>query len=151
MFAVEEEISPINHIKSTGVRQMCPTLNELPYIEKSARYTLKLKNWLATYLSTCQTSHMKFGSIDESLTINIVRTNRKRKEITKRLCKTGVNIDFMYQGKKEPYLIKTDTPLLCNENMKDKNMFKNEHYTVVQIYIGNGLDTHSSTTRRVWS
>ena len=42
-------------------------------------------------------------------------------------------IKFSYNGRKEEYKICENTPVICNDNMKDRGMFNLEQFTIKSI------------------
>lgn len=129
---IEGNTLPYNWANSVVVLEMCGKINQLPYIEKTGRYTLELNNILQEFLNTGKLSH-GFKKIDQDIKINITVTNRTRIKINKHFCKEGITINFIYQGKKEVYKINKDTPIICTKNLPKHNMYNSQCFKIDYI------------------
>lgn len=124
--------TPFFYPFSIAVREMCPKIITLKFREQSGRYTEKLYNILSEFLDTGKINY-QFKSINENLKRNIVYTNQKRKDILERLCTSGRRMIFNYQGKTEIYKICQGLLVQCIKNIKKRNMYNNEEYTIQKI------------------
>jgi predicted GIY-YIG superfamily endonuclease len=126
---------------------MCPKIKILKFRKEAGRYTEKLYNILSDFLKTGKLNY-QFKSINENLKRNIVYTNQKRQEILERLCTSGNTINFYYQRKNETYKICNGLLVQCIKNIKKRNMYNNEEYTIHKIEgenitLNNGQVFHS--------
>jgi predicted GIY-YIG superfamily endonuclease len=135
--AVKEAILDIN---APFLRQMCPTVNHLQYIEASGRYTQKMYEILNKLLKTGKLDTSSFKPIDSSLKTNICYTNAMRRKITKQLCTEGIDVTFNYvvTKKSETYKIYKGMKMICTTNdLKDFNMYNSSMHTITAIDKGN--------------
>ena len=130
----EENTKPYNWLECASVLDMCPTVQELEYIESSARYDKELFDILQVLLKQGNVNH-KFKKNNKNLKINIVATNALRKQITKQFCTEGEEMEtqFIYQQNKEVYKVCEGTPVICTKNLKKLKFYNAQTFEVEAI------------------
>ena len=116
-----------DYLGSNTVREMCPRIKTLQYIEKSCRYEKQTHKMLDTFLKHGKVSAY-FQPI-EKLYKNICYLNSTRVRINTECCnqftkgKRYVTVDFKYNKKKETYKVCQHMPLLATQNLKDREIY----------------------------
>ena len=97
-----------DYLESKTIREMCPKIETLKYIEKSCRYDIQTHEMLKTFLK-----HGKiliyFQPIDSKFYKNICYLNSTRIKVNTTCCdqftkgKKYITVDFKYENKKETY------------------------------------------------
>ena len=129
----EGNVLPINYIESTAMRQMCPTLEVVPFNPKTGRYTQKLYDILTKFIESGELDH-KFSGIADDLDTNMCYSNAKRRSVNhKRESKMGTKVTCVYKGDKERYVLNVGDDVVCTKNMKKINMFNAEKFTITAI------------------
>ena len=106
-----------DYLGSKTVREMCPRIETLQYIEKSCRYDKQTHKMLDKFLKYGKVSAY-FNPIDKTLYKNICYLNSTRIRVNTECCDRFVKgkryetIDFKYNGKKETYKVCLNMPLL---------------------------------------
>ena len=126
-----------DYLGSKTVREMCPRIETLQYIEKSCRYDKQTHTMLDKFL--------KYGKVSayfqpiEKLYKNICYLNSTRITVNTDCCDRFVKgkryetIDFKYNGKKETYKVCKDMPMLATQNLKDKDIFNTMEFVVEEL------------------
>ena len=127
-----------DYLGSNTVREMCPCIKTLQYIEKSCRYDKQAHKMLDTFLKHGKVSAY-FQPI-EKLYKNICYLNSTRVRINTECCnqftkgKRYVTVDFKYNKKKETYKVCQHMPLLATQNLKDREIYNTMEFVVEDIY-----------------
>ena len=124
-----------DYLGSKTVRDMCPRIETLQYIEKSCRYDKQTHKMLDKFLKYGKVSAY-FNPIDKTLYKNICYLNSTRIRVNTECCDRFVKgkryetIDFKYNGKKETYKVCLNMPVLATQNIKHKNIFNTMEFVV---------------------
>ena len=128
-----------DYLNSKTVREMCPRIKTLQYIEKSCRYDKQTHTMLDKFLKHGKVSAY-FTPIDKTLYKNICYLNSTRIRVNTECCDRFVKgeryemIDFKYNGKKETYKVCQNMPLLATQNLKDREIY-NTMELLLKIYM----------------
>ena len=128
-----------DYLNSKTVREMCPRIKTLQYIEKSCRYDKQTHTMLDKFLKHGKVSAY-FTPIDKTLYKNICYLNSTRIRVNTECCDRFVKgeryemIDFKYNGKKETYKVCQNMPLLATQNLKDREIYNTMEFVVEDIY-----------------
>jgi predicted GIY-YIG superfamily endonuclease len=143
IFGDINQIEPVNEtvldVNAPYLKQMCPTVNELEYIEASGRYTKTMHTILNQLLTEGVVATSKFQDLDDSMTTNMCYTNAQRQKVTSRLATDGVEMEFDYHltKGKEKYKVKVGMKMICTTNEhKHINMFNSSFHIVTAINPG---------------
>ena len=136
--------SQINYscLESKTVRQMCPKVETLEYIEKSCRYDKQTHNILKTFLKHGKISSY-FQPIDQKFYKNICFLNSTRITVNSQCCdeftkgKKYETVGFKYNNKVETYKVCTGMPVLATTNIKDKDIYNTMEFTIEDIQNNN--------------
>ena len=145
MFGDQNQTEPVeagsqihyDYLESKTVREMCPRIETLQYIEKSCRYDKQTHEMLKKFLKHGKVS-VYFQPIDKKLFKNICYLNSTRIKVNSDCCdrfikeknKRYETIDFKYNGKKESYKVCKGMPILATQNIKDKNIFNTMEFVI---------------------
>ena len=127
-----------DYLESKPVREMCPKIETLEYIEKSCRYDKQTHEMLKTFLKLGKISTY-FQPIDKKLYKNICYLNSTRIKVNTECCnqftkdKRYETVDFKYDNKKETYKVCQNMPVLATTNIKDKNIFNTMEFIIEEI------------------
>ena len=113
---------------------MCPTIEKLEYIEKSARYDKKTYETLSVFLKTGRITNT-FNKIIECDT-NICYYNATRIKVNKERSEKFIIGKKSYDIKispKESYKVCVGMPVICTANIKEMNMYNSEQYTIEKM------------------
>ena len=131
-----------NYLESKTVRQMCPKVETLEYIEKSCRYDKQTHNILKTFLKHGKISSY-FQPIDQKFYKNICFLNSTRITVNSQCCdeftkgKKYETVGFKYNNKVETYKVCTGMPVLATTNIKDKDIYNTMEFTIEDIQNNN--------------
>ncbi|XP_068684491.1 uncharacterized protein [Montipora foliosa] len=145
MFGDPNQCSPVesgsrisyDYLRSMSVRQMCPKIVTMEYIEGSSRYDKKTHTVLDQFLKKGKLAK-NFSPVTE-LYKNICYLNKTRIEVNTRCCdkfvegKKHENVVFKYNDKKEEYKVCVDMPVIATENLKDREIFNTMEFTIESI------------------
>jgi hypothetical protein len=128
----------INYNGIGFIKQMCPNVVELEYIEKSGRYNNLLFLILQKYLNTGSTYNFtKFKKYDNSLNINLCGTNIKRININKdranKFPGKKQNFVFTYKHKKEAYDVCIGMPVMASANLYEHKIYNSNRAVIIDI------------------
>ena len=146
MFGDPNQCSPVesgsqisyNYLHSKTVRQMCPKIDTLKYIEESSRYDKKTHMVLDRFLKKGKVAK-NFSPIDTNLYKNICFLNKTRIEVNTRCCDMFVegkeyeNVMFKYNDKKEEYKVCVGMPVIATDNIKDKEIFNTMEFVIERV------------------
>jgi len=127
-----------NYLESKTVREMCPRIETLQYIEKSCRYDKLTPEMLKTFLKHGKISTY-FQPIDQKLYKNICYLNSTRIRVNAQCCdqftkdKRYETVEFKYDNKKETYKVCKNMPVLATQNIKDKGIFNTMEFVIEKI------------------
>ena len=135
-----ESGSQINYdyLESKTIREMCPKVETLKYIEKSCRYDRQTHEMLKTFLKHGKISTY-FQPIDQKLYKNICYLNSTRIQVNTQCCdqftkdKMYETVEFKYDNKKEVYRVCQNIPVLATTNIKDKSIFNTMEFMIEEI------------------
>ena len=127
-----------DYMNSKTVREMCPRIKTLQYIEKSCRYDKQTHTMLDKFLKYGKVSAY-FNPIDKKVYENICYLNSTRIKVNTECCDRFVKgkryetIDFKYNGKKETYKVCQTMPVLATQNLKDREIYNTMEFVVEEI------------------
>ena len=127
-----------NYLESKTVREMCPRIETLQYIEKSCRYDKRTHEMLKTFLKHGKISTY-FQPIDQKLYKNICYLNSTRIKVNTDCCnqftkdKRYETVEFNYDNKKETYKVCQNMPVLATMNIKDKKIVNTMEFKIEEI------------------
>ena len=127
-----------NYLESDTVREMCPRIETLQYIEKSCRYDKQTHSMLKNVLKHGKISTF-FQPIDKRLYKNICYLNSTRIQVNEECCNRFTNgkkyetVEFNYNNKKETYRVCEDMPILATQNNKNTKIFNTMEFLVEEI------------------
>ena len=125
-----------DYLKSPAILAMCPTIEKLEYIEKSARYDKKTYETLSVFLKTGRVTNT-FSKIIECDT-NICFSNHTRARVNKERANNFIvgvktlviEMRFKNPKVKELYKVCAGMPVICTANIKEMHMYNSEQYTI---------------------
>ena len=146
MFGDPNQCSPVesgskicyNYLRSASVRQMCPQIVTLEYIEDSCRYDKKTHIVLDRFLKKGKIAK-NFYPVDAGLYKNICYLNKTRIEVNTRCCDRFVkgkkyeHVVFKNDDKKEEYKVCVGMPVIATENIKEHKIFNTMEFLVEDI------------------
>lgn len=130
-----------DYLNSKTVREMCPRIETLQYIEKSCRYDKQMRGMLKKFLKHGKVSTY-FQPIDKKLYKNICYLNSTRIRVNTECCDRFIKennkennkrydtIDFKYNGKKKTYKVCQNMLILATQNIKDKDIFNTMEFVI---------------------
>ena len=127
-----------NYLYSKTIKQMCPKVRTLKYIEESCRYDKQTHEILSKFLTYGKVSYY-FPSIDQKYYKNICYLNETRIEVNTKCCDEYVEgkqyeiVKFKYNNKAETYKVCIGMPVLATTNIKDKEIFNTMEFTIEYI------------------
>ena len=103
-------IPPIRHLDTLPPKKELPIKEEKP----------KMGKYVGSMVNICYYNSTSIG-------VNKMSSNAS--------CdgKRSINVNFSYNGKKELYKVYSGTPVICIDNMKDREMFNSQIFTVKRI------------------
>ena len=113
--------------ESKTVREMCPRVETLQYIEKSCRYDKRTHTMLDKFLKHGKVSAY-FTPIDKKLYKNICYLNSTRIKVNTECCnqftkgKRYITVDFKFDNKNEIYKVCHQTHTSNNKHKRQKNI-----------------------------
>ena len=146
LFGDKNQTSPVenntsiiyDYTQSFAIRQMCPKLITLKYIEGTSRYDKNMNNLLSRNLKIGKIKH-KFKAIDNTIMKHICYLNKTRKRVNTICCdqfskgKEYHELEFKYNDKFETYKICKDMPVLATQNLKDHCIFNMMEFKIMDI------------------
>ena len=127
-----------DYLESKTIREMCPKVETLKYIERSCRYDKQTHEMLKTFLKHGKISTY-FQPIDQKLCKNICYLNSTRIKVNTQSCdqftkdKRYETIEFKYDNKKENYKVCQNIPVLATINIKNKLIFNTMEFMIEEI------------------
>ena len=127
-----------DYLESKTVREMCPRIETLQYIEKSCRYDKQTHEMLKTFLKHGKISTY-FQPIDKKLYKNICYLNSTRIKVNTDCCdqftkdKRYETVEFKYDNKKETYKVCQNIPIMATQNIKDAGIFNTMEFIVEKV------------------
>ena len=127
-----------DYLDSKTVREMCPRVKTLKYIEKSCRYDTQTHEMLKTFLKHGKVSKY-FQPTDKKNYKNIRYLNSTRKEANRDCCnqftkgKRYETVIFKYNNEKETYKVCQDMSVLATRNIKEKDIFNTMEFKIEEI------------------
>ena len=127
-----------DYLESKTIREMCPKVETLKYIERSCRYDKQTHEMLKTFLKHGKISTY-FQPIDQKLCKNICYLNSTRIKVNTQCCdkftkgKRYETVEFKYDNKKENYKVCQNMPVLATTNIKDKKIFNTMEFMIEEI------------------
>ena len=135
---VEDDSNLIyNYMESETVKQMCPILKTLSYVQESCRYDKETNKMLSTFLKHGKVA-AHFAPIGKYYKNTCVR-NTTRKAKTESCCERFVKgkdfkeVTFRYNGGRECYKVCKGMPLLATQNLKNDNVFNTMEFVLEDI------------------
>ena len=127
-----------DYLEPRTIREMCPKIETLKYIEKSCRYDKETHEMLKTFLK-CGKVSKYFKPIDRKVYKNICYLNSTRKRVNKECCeqftkgKSYETVEFICENEKESYKVCQDMPILAAKNIKELHIFNNMKFKIQEI------------------
>ena len=146
MFGDPNQCSPVeggseinyDYLQSMTIKEMCPGIKTLEYIEDSCRYDIKTHQILQTFLKHGKVS-AHFQSINNKLLKNICYLNSTRIEVNTICCdiftkdEEHVTVNFKYDGRRESYKVCQKMPILATTNIKERRVFNTMEFEIEEI------------------
>lgn len=155
LFGDSNQLEPVDDLiydysKSNTIKEMCPEIRMLNYIDGCCRFDNELLNKSQKFLKD-NIIPEGFKKVNENLYKNICYTNKKRQEIIKDRCTKFINEKglkgiklncyFHYdnkkkQDRKEEYEFCDEMPIIATQNIEYANIYNSEQYTIDKIENG---------------
>ena len=134
------DIQVFDYLESPAVRQMCPNVTELKYIENSSmRYDKETHLLLVNLLETGSIRNHTLKGLTDTY-VNICYFNKTKDRINKQCATRFVSehtgnpvFDVKFKSSSEKVIVCKGMPVICETNIKCKNMFNSQIFSIEDI------------------